>query len=410
MGKSIIVAKWEFLERIKRKSFIISMILMPLLIIAFSLLPSFLLNKGSDYPLPLGIVDLTKKYEKLFAKEIGKKYLSSGQPAFFTFNLVANGVKESSLLKYADKQILSNGIVGYVLIEEQPTLKLTFRTNDIFDNYRLNIIEESFNKVIIKVNAEKNNISPEDASILSSKITSIGISYIDAESEEDIFKSFINSYLFIILLITMILFSGGMFVRSLVLEKSNRIIELILSSCTSKELLMGKVLGLSFFGLFQLVIWMIIGLLLHNTNVLDFSTIKNLHYQFLFFILGYTFYSSIFIGLGSIISVDQEAQQLTGFLSIFLIFPIVLAVEIIRAPNSIMALLLSYFPLTSVPVMLLRLNSTDPGILEVISIVLVLLFSLYLVVIFSSKLFRFGILSTGKRPKFKEIISWLKLK
>ena len=63
MIKSIIIARWEFFERIKRKSFIFSMILIPLLIIGISLLPSCLLNKGNDYPLPLGVVDFTKKYE-----------------------------------------------------------------------------------------------------------------------------------------------------------------------------------------------------------------------------------------------------------------------------------------------------------------------------------------------------------
>jgi ABC-2 type transport system permease protein len=410
MNKSLIIARWEFIERVKRKSFIISMIIMPLLIIGFSLLPTFLLNKGNDYPLPLGIVDLTHNYHRQFATEIAHSSLPNGQPTFFSFNLAAMGKNDSSIKSFADKQILANGIVGYVLIEEDPTLKLSFRTNDIFNYDKLNIIEEAFNRVVVKKNAKILNLSNEQAEILSSKISRINVSYIDAESEEDIFKSFINSYLFIILLITMILFSGGMFVRSLVLEKSNRIIELILSSCTSKELLLGKVLGLSFFGLFQLIIWMVIGIFLHKTNTLDFSTVKNLEYQLLFFVLGYTFYSSIFIGLGSIVSVDHEAQQLTGIISIFLIFPIILAVEILRAPNSILALVLSYFPLTSVPVMLLRLNSTEPGIMEVISIVLVLLFSLYLVILFSSKLFRLGILRTGKRPSIKEIVSWLKLK
>lgn len=410
MNKSLIIARWEFFERIKRKSFIFSMIVMPLLIVGFSLLPSFLFEKGDDYPLPLGIVDLTNKYQTEFSKELVNNYLPNGQPVFFTFNLAVNGISNSSLLSFADQQILSDGIIGYVLIEDEPKLKLTFRTNNIFNHEKINVIEKAFNKVAIKVNAIESNISLETANLLSSMVSEIGISYIDADSEEDIFKSFINSYLFIILLITMVLFSGGMFVRSLVSEKSNRIIEIILSSCTSKQLLLGKVFGLSFFGLFQLLVWMIIGIVLHKTNTLDFSTIKNLEYQLLFFVLGYTFYSSIFIGLGSIVSADHEAQQLTGAISIFLIFPIILAVEILRAPNSVLSLLLSFFPLTSVPVMLLRLNSTEPGVWEVISIILVLLFSLYLVILVSSKLFRIGILKTGKRPSAKEVISWLKLK
>lgn len=412
MSKSLIIARWEFLERIKRKSFIVSMVIMPLLILAFTLLPSFLLNKGGDYPLPIGVIDFTNKYQKAFSEELASNYFPDGQPAFFAFNFAQKSKSKTSLISYAEKQVLSNGISGVVIIEEDDNkkLRLSFITNDLFNPDKVNLIENSFNKVAVKINATQVGIEIEKANFISSIITDINLSYINAETEEDILKSFINSYIFIILLITMILFSGGLFVRSLVLEKSNRIIEIILSSCTSKELLLGKVLGLSIFGLFQLLIWIIIGLLLHKTNTLDFSTIKNLEYQLLFFVLGYVFYSSIFVGLGSIVNADHEAQQLTGFLSIFLFFPIILAVEIIRAPNSILALLLSYFPFTSVPVMLLRLNSTRPNPIEIISIVLVLLFSIYLVILASSKLFRLGILRTGSKPSIKEIISWLKLK
>ncbi|MCB0731291.1 MAG: ABC transporter permease, partial [Ignavibacteriae bacterium] len=279
MSKSLIIARWEFIERIKNKSFIISMILLPLLLIGFSLLPTFLLNKGNDFPLPLGIIDLTKKYHKEFSNQVVQNYLPDGQPAFFTFNLATKTMEKSALMKFADKQVLSDGIVGYVIIEENPDLKISFRTKEIFNPDKLNIIENSFNKASIIVNGIEGNISPDKIQLIKSKIAKIEKSYIDAKDETDIIKSFINSYLFIILLITMILFSGGMFVRSLVQEKSNRIIELILSSCTSKELLLGKVLGLSFFGLFQLIIWMIIGIVLHKTNSLDFELIKNLHYQ-----------------------------------------------------------------------------------------------------------------------------------
>lgn len=411
MNKILVIARWEFLERIRRKSFIISMIILPLLVIAFSLLPSFLINKGEDFPLPLGIVDFTGKYDKNFSTELVQQYLPNGQPAFFTFSLSNQRKDKNTVLKFADKQVLSDGLIGYVIIEEKANkIDLTFRTNTIFNLDKLNVIEEAFNKVALKTFGREENLSPIKIRELSSKITKINRSYIEVESEDEILKSFLNSYIFIILLVTMVLFSGGLFVRSLVLEKSNRIIEIILSSCSSRELLFGKVLGLSFFGLFQLILWMIIGIVLQKTNTLDLSTINNLHYQLLFFVLGYMFYSSIFIGLGSLVGADHEAQQLTGVLSIFLIFPIILAVEIIRAPNSIFAIVLSYFPLTSVPVMLLRLNSTTPSIMEVVSVVLVLLFSLYLVILISSKLFRIGILRSGKRPSYKEIISWLKLK
>ncbi len=413
MKKILTIAKWEFIERVKRKSFIISMLLMPALIIAFTLIPSQLIDNRNDIPLPIAVVDLTGKYQAEFSNELVQFFLPDGQPTFLVLNFNSNYSKfskEQSVKWYADKQVLSNGIAGYVLVEENPKLKLTFRTNEILDLDKLSLIEKAFNKVSVRVNAQKLGIDPNTTKLLTDKITRMKRSFIEANSEEDIFKTIINSYIFIILLITMVLFSGGMFVRGLVLEKSNRIIELILSSCTSKELLFGKVLGLSFFGLFQFLIWILIGIFLHRTNTIDLSTIHNIQYQLLFFILGYIFYSAIFIGLGAIVNFDHEAQQLTGYLSIILIFPIVIAVEIIRAPNSILSLFLSYFPFTSAQVMLLRLNSTKPGIIEVGSVILVMVFSIYLIILASAKLFKVGILNSGTKLTIRQIINWLKLK
>ena len=410
MIKSFTIAKWEFLERIKRKSFIFSMIVMPLIIIGFSLLPSMLINDLKDSPLPIGLVDFTKEYKKDFTEELSKYTLPDGQPTFLVLYFGNNGNNKESILGFADKQVLNNGVNGYLLIEKDSTVHLTFRTNNFFSLEKMNLVEKAFNKVLAKKELQRYGLQSSKIDTIFQSFISVNENYIENKNEQDILKSFITSYLFIILLITMVLFSGGMFVRSLVLEKSNRIMEIILSSCTSKELLLGKVLGLSLFGLFQFLIWFLLGVFLYKTNTFDFSLIKNIEYQILFFILGYVFYSSIFIGLGSIVTADHEAQQLTGFLSIFLISPIVFAFQIISSPNSVVALVLSYFPLTSAPTMLLRLNSTNPSLIEIISVILVLLFSLYLIVLISSKLFRVGLLNTGKKPTLKEIIAWLKLK
>ncbi|MEE9432497.1 MAG: ABC transporter permease [Melioribacteraceae bacterium] len=411
MKKILTIAKWELMERIKRKSFIISMIVMPLLVIGFSLLPSMLISDIKDSPLPIGIIDFTNKYSKEVIKEISYNILRDGQPAFLVLNFANKNKDKSDLLNTVDAQVLSNGIAGYIIIDKNDDgINLAFRTNKILDVEKVLLIEKAFNKVILRNNLQISGLAPKDVSIISNNHIPLNRVFIDGASEEDIFKSFITSYLFIILLITMTLFSGGMFVRSLVVEKSNRIIEIILSSCTSKELLLGKVFGLSFFGLFQFIIWTILGLVLYKTNTVDFSTIQNLQYQILFFVLGYILYSSIFIGLGSVVTVDHEAQQLTGYLSIFLIFPILFAFQIISSPNSFLALAMSYFPLTAAPVMLLRLNATTPSVMEIITVVLILVFSLYVVIFISSKLFRIGILNTGKRPTMKEIVSWLKVK
>ena len=206
----------------------------------------------------------------------------------------------------------------------------------------------------------------------------------------------------------MIIFSGGMLVRGILEEKSNRIIEVILSSATAKELLTGKILGLGFLGIFQLIVWVILGKLIAGNVIAELNLDSALILKLIYFTLGYYLYAAIFVGIGSAVSSEQEAQQLTTYISITLILPIVTSLQIIQQPASLLAQILSYFPLTASPVMLLRINIYSPPVWEIVSTLLILVLSTLFVILISSKIFKFGILSYGKRPSLKELINWMK--
>jgi ABC-2 type transport system permease protein len=122
------------------------------------------------------------------------------------------------------------------------------------------------------------------------------------------------------------------------------------------------------------------------------------------------FYASLFIGLGSIGNNDQESQSIMSFLSLVIMVPIFLAAQIIENPQSTLSKFFSYFPLTTAPMMTMRVNLTEVDILEKIITLVILLISIYGSIWFSGKIFRVGILSYGKVPNISEIIKWLKAK
>jgi ABC-2 type transport system permease protein len=126
--------------------------------------------------------------------------------------------------------------------------------------------------------------------------------------------------------------------------------------------------------------------------------------------LGYVFYVSIFVGIGSIVSTDQEAQQFTSYISIILILPTIFSVSAIQNPGSTLIKILSYIPFTSASIMMLRLKIETIPPVEILSIIMIMLLSIYLTITFSSKLFKIGILSYGKRPSIKELIRWIREK
>jgi len=201
-----------------------------------------------------------------------------------------------------------------------------------------------------------------------------------------------------------------MLVRSLIEEKSNRLIEILISSCTSEELLAGKILGLSALGLTQILIWSLIGVGLAGSSVIPSEAFENVLPMLLYFVLGFIFYTTIFVGIGSIVSTEQEAQQITTYISLILVLPIVFVVPAIQNPDSIMVKVLSYIPLTIPSIMLLRFKIETVPLTDIFITLSIMILSIIITLKLSAKIFRIGILSYGKKPSVKELIHWLKEK
>ena len=208
----------------------------------------------------------------------------------------------------------------------------------------------------------------------------------------------------------MIMSSGGMLVRSLLEEKSNRLIEILVSSCTPTQLLTGKILGLSMLNLFQIVIWTVIGIALTGAATISPEIFENIGLDLVYFVLGFIFYTGIFVGLGATATTEQEAQQFNSYISMILILPIVFAISTIQNPNSEIVHILSYFPLTTPSIMLLRLNISPVPLADILTTILILIISIFISIYLSSKIFKIGILSYGKRPTLRELINWIKEK
>ena len=130
----------------------------------------------------------------------------------------------------------------------------------------------------------------------------------------------------------------------------------------------------------------------------------------IYFILGFIFYSSMFVGIGSIVTSEQEAQQITTYLSFLLILPIIFVLPALENPQAGYIKILSYIPFTLPSFMMLRLNISPVPVWEIFITIIIMIVSIYIMIIFSAKIFRIGILSYGKRPSLKELIQWIKEK
>ena len=414
MKKTFIIAKWEYIEKIRTKAFIISMFLTPAILLLFTLAPTWFTRHEEESTKAYGIIDTSGIYFSQLRDNLEKIKLNDDQPKYLIINLYGKKDKLNDVKKSSDIDVVRNKLQGYLLILNGGTdnIEINFRSKGSGSFDDLGKIEGVFNKVKNQIQLEKAGV---DSSIINSVSKYVGINPIKIEengkeSKADFLTMFFSSFIFIMLLMMMVLSTGGMLVRSLLEEKSNRLIEILVSSCSKKELLAGKVIALSGLGFTQIFIWGFLALVTARTALIPMEAFDNIFPMLGFFILGYVFYVSIFVGIGSIVSTEQEAQQITSYISILLILPTIFAVSAIQNPGSTIIKILSFIPFTSASIMMLRLKIETIPAGEILSAVLIMLISIYLTITFSSKLFKIGILSYGKRPALKELIRWMREK
>lgn len=414
MRKTLIIAKWEYIEKIRTRAFIISMFVTPAILLLFTLAPTWFNKSQEESTRAYGIIDTSGVYFNQVKDNLEVIKLKDEQPKFIIINLNNKKDNLNHLKKLGDRDVISNKLQGYLIILNGGTdsIRISFRSKGSGSFDDKDKIESVFNKVKNRIQLEKAGV---DTSIINSvsknvNINSIKIEENGKESKADFLTLFFSSFIFIMLLMMMVLSTGGMLVRSLLEEKSNRLIEILVSSCSKKELLAGKVIALSALGFTQIFIWSILGLVTAGAALVPAEAFDNILPMMGFFILGYVFYVSIFVGIGSIVTTEQEAQQMTSYISLILILPTIFAVSAIQYPGSTAVKILSYIPFTSASIMMMRLKIETIPIGELLTIVFIMLVSIYLSISFSSKLFKIGILSYGKRPAFKELIRWIREK
>lgn len=411
-SKLLRVARWEFIERVKTKSFIIGLFLTPTIMIAFAVLPSMLAMKEDEESRKIAVFDGTNMLFDSLRSKMNLQYkLKNGSPNYFLDKISGDEKNPAALIRGVDKRILDKSIEAAIIIPanaiDLPVIE--YRGLNVSNIRDIDRIEKTISKVISEYQIHRAGLNPEqvnklikEASIRTVRITEKG------ESETGFLEQFGMAYFFIIMLMITILQSGQLLVRSLVEEKSNRLVEVLISSCSPTELMAGKILGLSGLGLLQLSLWTGIVVILLIVNKVTTVQFDILWLLFLYFILGYLLYAGLFVACGTLVSTEQEAQQTTGYLTILLVIPFIFAFFATQAPNAPIIKILSFIPLLTPTMMVLRIPILMPPLWEILLTLFILIVSVIGVMWAAGKIFRIGILITGKRPSLDEIVKWIR--
>ena len=218
-----------------------------------------------------------------------------------------------------------------------------------------------------------------------------------------------------VLLVMTIFTSSGYLLRGVAEEKSSRVIEIILSSVTARELLAGKILGLGALGLTQVVVWLAsasalggsaTGLL--GVSVPLLSRPEILVLALVYYVLGFLIYAVLMGAVGALGTNAQESQQLASIFSLMAAIPLMTGVFLLTNPNMALARVLSWFPLTAPTMMMLRLPMTQVPVIDIVGSIVVLLITIPVAIWAGAKVFRMGLLMYGKRPTLAVVMRALR--
>ncbi|MFN4767092.1 MAG: ABC transporter permease [Ignavibacteria bacterium] len=399
------VAWWEFIQKVKTKAFILSMILSPVIMGIFSVVPILLTSVSVEEPKKILILDKEQAIGKMVKPMLDSITYSGGEKKF---EVTVKAIDPSQKLNIATYQqaLLREEYVGMIIIpaDVYTSKKMEYHSQHVGNARELEEITETFESVIQDSLLIYHGMKK---SVFSEIKKGIDLSTIkvqkDGSSESGSFLvEFASVYGTIFIILLMVSFSGQQLVRSLLDEKTNRIIEILLSSVTPMELMTGKLLGLGGLGLIQASFWLIFAWLGATFSQVEVSVFSSIHLIFIYAMLGYFLFASIMIGLGSLATTEQEAQTMTGYIMMLATLPFILMFVIIENPGGTITRVCSYIPFLTPAVMSARIALLMPHWSEIVLSIIVLVGSIFGCLWISAKLFTVGMLTYGKRISFSQ--------
>lgn len=415
--KLLVVAKREYLERVRKRSFLIGTILGPLLMGATIVIPGLLFEHAPEGRVDLAVVDLTGSLFDRFDAALDDT-LSGGGRMFSLRSVPAAGAELEAVRKRLSAEVEAGAIEGYLVIpaDVMETGTATYFGKKVNNIRTLERIENGLNETIV---ARRLSAQGLDYAKVSEMLDRVKIETVQvmkgAEKANEFEKTYITTFIFIMMLYMTILLWGMAVQRSIIDEKNNRVIEVLLSSLKAFDLMAGKIVGVGAVGLTQYAIWAVCGLGLSayalSTGAL--AGVVNLSpallgFFVLFYLLGFLFYATLFAAVGAVCNSDQEAQQLQTPIVMCLAFTIVIPMAVMQNPDGSFATIFSMIPFFAPILMFMRINILMPPAWQIALSVAILVASIYGSGLLAAKIFRVGILMYGKRPDVREILKWLR--
>ena len=425
-----VIVKREYLERVRTRAFLILTVLVPGIMTVVMMLPAKLASMGNKAQ---HVVVVTSTPQ--FGEVVRQRFLSAmtttdeddesnpdanaaqAKPEDEYVIDVDSNATEAERGALRDK-VTSQAIDGYLWLSDDAIAsgKVVWTSRNMGGFGERSRLSAALNRVIQYERLSKSGLTSEKADELLNpvKVEAIRIER-GREAKGSGGGKFLEVIIMVMLLYMAVLLYGISVMRSVLEEKTSRILEVLLSSATSTELMAGKLLGVGAVGLTQILVWVVIAgvfalpAMAMQPALSEFQIPLGVLIAFaIFFLLGYLLYSTMYAAIGAITTTEQEGQQLQFFIIIPLVLSVFMLAPVVRTPDAPAIVWLSMVPFFAPVLMYARVVVQTPPLWQIALSVVLLIGTIAGLVVLCARIYRVGILIYGKRPNLPEILKWLK--
>lgn len=426
----MLIARREYLERVRTKAFIVMTFLFPFLLLALTVLPGLLASGVlSNSAKHLVVVASDQKTGELIAGPLRdsqravrekvqssltlSKRKSAATGSFIVDVDTDTSDKERSVLGEKVRRKELDGIV-WAGDEALTAGKIDLISHDASSTMSNEEIKDSIRNSMRQVALKKKGLGEEE---IKKALDPVTFNVVDeaGNASRNGFLKIAAAFVMVYMLFFVVMLYGINVMRSVLDEKTSRIMEVMLASARAEEMMGGKILGVGAVGLTQLAIWFASGALLSSTALIAGNaalkgvvTPQMVIGFLIFFPLGYVLYSTLYAAIGAMVNSEQESQQISMIVLLPLIFSTMIMFPVVSNPGSSLAQWASIFPLTAPMIMYARITVQMPPLWQVGLSIGLLIATIYGLVLLCARIYRVGILMYGKKPNLPEILKWIK--
>ena len=428
MRNTWLIIQREYLQRVRTRSFLVLTLLLPAIMTVLMALPAKMAMMGQK-PQHIVIVTSTPKLGETLKHQLQavpitsdeedeeSKEASKPKPEDDYIIDVDANPSESEHAALREK-VSARTLDGFLWLTDDAitSRKVSWNTREAADFRERAWLSDAINRVLLQQSLLSHGVSGEQADAM---LKSIKIDPVRIERGKEAKGSGMGRYLEIVVMVMLIymavLFYGISVMRSVLEEKNSRIMEVLLSSASSTELMAGKLLGVGAVGLTQILVWVIMAgvvalpslAALPNFDELQISPLVMAAFA-VFFLLGYLLYSTMYATIGAITTTEQEGQQIQFLIVIPLVLSVFMLMPVIRTPDSPAVVWMSLIPFFAPILMYARIVVQTPPLWQIAVSVILLVGTIAGMLVFCARIYRIGVLIYGKRATLPEIVKWMK--